>query len=178
MASVTKSPHDYEEQRQKWGKSVCSKPSALNANAPPSRLPVTLVQRKKGGFVISLAPKWSKSQLAGALNMTKGIARQSVLEFFYSNVAHSRFSCKPERKWENSFLFLFFAINLNHITLGLIFLLQKERLTESTCARWRKTKGNESWICFFKTASFRAKVHGQPREHTVYRETAPGSAWG
>lgn len=146
MMASRRSPHDYEEQRQKWGKSILSKPSALNANAPPSRLPVTLVQRKKGGLVISLAPKRSKSQLAGALNMTKDLASQSVLELFYSYAAHSRFSCKPERKWENSFLFLFFAINLNHITLGLIFLLQKESLTESTCAHWRKTKGNESWI--------------------------------
>lgn len=51
------------------------------------------------------------TQLAGELNMTKNMDGLSW-NFFCSHIAHSIFLWKPERKWENSFLFLSFAIDL------------------------------------------------------------------
>lgn len=104
--------HNYERTETKsWDKLVQSKLFALNANVHSSSQPVTLAHRKDDCFMTSLAPWCNNSQLAGELNMTKNMDGLSW-NFFCSHIAHSIFLWKPERKWENSFLFLSFAIDL------------------------------------------------------------------
>lgn len=72
---IIRSIHDHREPRQKAETSLFGANSAWNVNAHIRTQPVTLVYRENGGFMTFLAPQSNNSQLAGALNMTKDIAR-------------------------------------------------------------------------------------------------------
>lgn len=124
MASVIKYIHGYEVPRRKVSEtSLLQANSVSNANAHISSQPVTLVHRKNGGFVTSLAPEWNMSELARKLNMTKDLARWIVLEFFLQ-MQHIQYSYAKHRGSGRILSFSFSLLfNLNHITLGLIFLL-------------------------------------------------------